>query len=414
MPIHTLSVFSTSRKSANLPFPREPVIYFPCMSRKKAMFQKFFVGPEWDDCFRMPNAAFKVWMRHYAREQGGKRESWPSLLRLALECDMSKETVVVARRWLVANGWLVKVRERNSSHGEFGVPVFRVEHGSIPRSENPTLTRSEKPARTGAEKPARTRAEKPSTDRAGKTVLESEQVESEKETSSTTDFSQFLSGLQEILPSIDTEAGARLWDDCRRRAPDCRVEEVLHFVRLKATVVQGGKIHNPAGFLLHAVPKCLDGPAFTNFRQAREKADQRKPASSAVSAERMGELLNQFPSASRTGDCPWPVITGRLRGKINPHSFDTWLAPTRGAFAANDGHVLVISVPTEEFRHARQKFGAEILEEAGAFGFREVEFLTRDEAEAVWQARSALLSEGDRAQWWEARSASRSQRRSAA
>lgn len=135
------------------------------MSDNKRIFQKFFVGEGWDDCFLMPSAAFKVWMRHYSHEQGDKRESYPSLDYLCAKCDLNKETVLKARKWLLANGWLVKIGDKQVN-GKFAVPIFRVERGTIPPHTDKPLT--EKPCTL-----------KPSTARAGKTVHGKSATESE-------------------------------------------------------------------------------------------------------------------------------------------------------------------------------------------------------------------------------------------
>lgn len=94
-------------------------------------WQPLYVSPKWDILFQMPANALKVWLYHYARENR-QRESWPSLKRITKACGMHQDTVVDARRWLRDNGWLVKVREIVREDGEFNIPVFRVERGTIP------------------------------------------------------------------------------------------------------------------------------------------------------------------------------------------------------------------------------------------------------------------------------------------
>jgi hypothetical protein len=52
------------------------------------------------------------------------------------------------------------------------------------------------------------------------------------------------------------------------------VTEVIYFTKAKAAVLASGKIQNPIGFLLTAVPKCFEGQSFLAFRRAlREQAD---------------------------------------------------------------------------------------------------------------------------------------------
>jgi hypothetical protein len=101
------------------------------MMRSKAGFQKLYYGPGWSDVYLLPLAAFKIFWRHYSHERGKKRESYPSISSLCEKCNLTRNTVIAARRWLVKNGWLVKVGERRTE-GKFAVPVFRVDHGVIP------------------------------------------------------------------------------------------------------------------------------------------------------------------------------------------------------------------------------------------------------------------------------------------
>lgn len=78
----------------------------------------------------MPPNAFKVWMYHYCLE-GDDRKSWPSRETIRKALRMNVDTLKNARQWLVDNGWLQKVGERNST-GEFSVPIFKVRRGIIP------------------------------------------------------------------------------------------------------------------------------------------------------------------------------------------------------------------------------------------------------------------------------------------
>src|SRR3954467_11013462 len=60
---------------------------------------------------------------------------------------------------------------------------------------------------------------------------------------------------------------------------------------------------------------------------------------------------------------PWVRILSALEKKINRHSFETWLKPTRYSHA--EGELLVIRVPTAEFRNIGKK-SADVIQ--GAFG----------------------------------------------
>jgi Helix-turn-helix domain len=96
---------------------------------KPRPFKKFFCDrPE---VFLLPPAAFKIWMYHYARE-GQVRQSWAKLETLCDKLNMDRHSVCKWRGWLIENGWLEKVGERQSSSGKFSVPIFKVRRGTVP------------------------------------------------------------------------------------------------------------------------------------------------------------------------------------------------------------------------------------------------------------------------------------------
>jgi hypothetical protein len=79
---------------------------------------------------------------------------------------------------------------------------------------------------------------------------------------------------------------------------------------------------------------------------------------------------------------PWKKILGTLKSKINPHSYETWLAPTR--YDHMEGGVLYVRVPSIEFRHAGDKYGALIREAIDGLGLElaDVKFVTADLGES--------------------------------
>src|SRR5512138_398584 len=80
---------------------------------------------------------------------------------------------------------------------------------------------------------------------------------------------------------------------------------------------------------------------------------------------------------------PWIRILGALEKKINRHSYDTWLKPTRYSHA-EDGK-LFISVPTPEFRHIGEKYADLIQEAIDNLGleYRDVEFISTEQQVTV-------------------------------
>lgn len=85
---------------------------------------------------------------------------------------------------------------------------------------------------------------------------------------------QIAAILQRYVGEVDTAAAADLWHRCRENAPDACVEEVAHFIELKA-----GRpgFRMPLGFLLSAVPKCFQGDTLREFRlESRHSSGSRE------------------------------------------------------------------------------------------------------------------------------------------
>jgi chromosomal replication initiator protein len=80
---------------------------------------------------------------------------------------------------------------------------------------------------------------------------------------------------------------------------------------------------------------------------------------------------------------PWMRILGALEKKVNRHSYETWLKPTRFSHAV--GKVMFVRVPTPEFRHIGDKYGDLIFEAVDNLGleFEDFQFVTVDEDPSV-------------------------------
>jgi chromosomal replication initiator protein len=84
-------------------------------------------------------------------------------------------------------------------------------------------------------------------------------------------------------------------------------------------------------------------------------------------------------TAAATVANPWIQILGALEKKINRHSYDTWLKPTKYSHA--NGAILFVRVPTAEFRHIGDKY-ADLIREAMdnlSMNFDDVQFVTAEE-----------------------------------
>src|SRR6185437_6003446 len=84
---------------------------------------------------------------------------------------------------------------------------------------------------------------------------------------------------------------------------------------------------------------------------------------------------------------PWARILDALEKKINRHSYDTWLKPTR--YSHSSGGVLFVRVPTAEFRHAYDKYADLIQEAMDNLGleYQDVQFVTQDDDPAATPVR---------------------------
>jgi chromosomal replication initiator protein len=78
------------------------------------------------------------------------------------------------------------------------------------------------------------------------------------------------------------------------------------------------------------------------------------------------------------GPDPWVRILESLEKKVNRHSYDTWLKPTRYSHCTD--HTLVVRVPTPEFQHIGDKYGDLIQEAIDNLGmdFQDVEFIAAE------------------------------------
>src|ERR1700739_2651762 len=84
---------------------------------------------------------------------------------------------------------------------------------------------------------------------------------------------------------------------------------------------------------------------------------------------------------------PWVRILDALEKKINRHSYDTWLKPTRYSHAT--GGLLYARDPPIEFRHVGDKYADLIQEAIDNLGldYEDVKFVTPDDDPASTPVR---------------------------
>src|SRR5271157_113496 len=134
-----------------------------------------------------------------------------------------------------------------------------------------------------------------------------------------------------------------------------------------------------------------------------------------------GGSISTFPGilmgAIRSNDCfrvefamsyygsslpnPWVLVLDALEKKVNRHSYETWLKPTR--FSHSNGPTLFVRVPNPDFCHIGEKYGDLISEAIENLGleFQDVEFVTDEEQRpkknerGIDQPRTAVPLESD-------------------
>jgi hypothetical protein len=84
---------------------------------------------------------------------------------------------------------------------------------------------------------------------------------------------------------------------------------------------------------------------------------------------------------------PWAEILYFLKKRINPHSFDTWLKPTK--FRSADGKTMFVTIPVRDFGHIGEKF-RELIQEAIADSLLGYERIIFEWTEPVMQEAPAL------------------------
>ncbi len=149
------------------------------------------------------------------------------------------------------------------------------------------------------------------------------------EATTTTAPAELISGLQQLVEFVDTEAATLLWNECRLRVPDCRPEEVLYFAQGKASVCAGGRIKNPVGFLLTTVPKCFDGPAFANFRREEERKVEEERRRQRNESERLRQIQEQGREEADALE-----LGKRRLDAMSPSEYQAMYEKTKSAFLA--------------------------------------------------------------------------------
>jgi len=82
---------------------------------------------------------------------------------------------------------------------------------------------------------------------------------------------------RDLDPAFDDSAARRLWRECESAVPDCTLDEIIHFVALKAqTIYRDRSIRNPIGLLLMSIPEFFTGSAVHDLREQNGREEKRR------------------------------------------------------------------------------------------------------------------------------------------
>lgn len=102
-------------------------------------------------------------------------------------------------------------------------------------------------------------------------------ISNDRLTSSAADISALANALEHIVRNnVDFNATQRIWTACIERAPDCTLDEIIEQAWSKAALCRSGRIANPIGFLIEAIPRMFEGPDAPYLRRRQEKEQQQR------------------------------------------------------------------------------------------------------------------------------------------
>ena len=82
---------------------------------------------------------------------------------------------------------------------------------------------------------------------------------------------------KDLDPAFDDSAAGRLWRECRSFVPDCTIDEIIHFVGLKAQkIYRDRNIRNPIGLLLMSIPEFFTGSAVHELREQKDREEKQR------------------------------------------------------------------------------------------------------------------------------------------
>ena len=201
-------------------------------------------------------------------------------------------------------------------------------------------------------------------------------IEIEKQTTSNdVDDREVISCALSAYALVDEKAITQMLAACRLRSATCSAEDIAEAIHEKGAQIQGNPtIRNPLGTLLSIVPDTITAVqrrrTFANARERSALLEQQKEL-------RREEVRRRI--AAQPNDNPWARFMGWACERIDPHSVDTWLRPTRYAGSADS--TVTVCVPTAEFKGVGARFKSQIVQanEELNLGLEDIRFVTIDD-----------------------------------
>jgi hypothetical protein len=168
-------------------------------------------------------------------------------------------------------------------------------------------------------------------------------------------------------------AQKQFWDEFERQAPRAAGHianvEAERFYRFRAAANRVGLSAAQAKKIL------LEHPAWKNWRYTADLDSQREvvfPNQEETDSEKSCSVAAETPAAqtlvvhmspeseARAAEI-WEHVSGFVKARISPNSHNTWIKPLRAV--ALDQGMLIVRVPTREFKHVGNKY-AELIAQA--------------------------------------------------
>jgi hypothetical protein len=103
----------------------------------------------------------------------------------------------------------------------------------------------------------------------------------------------------DLDPAFDDRAAGRLLRECQNSVPDCTIDEIMHFVVLKAQkIYKDRNIRNQIGLLLMTIPEFFTGSAVHELRDRQSREDEQRRTTQQQQRNYWQEVANDRNTSS--------------------------------------------------------------------------------------------------------------------